>query len=69
MPNAPTAAPVTKVIAATLGAAAATIIVATVTAIWNLDTPAGVEGALATLLAFLAGYIVPAAESEVVYRP
>jgi hypothetical protein len=47
------------VVAAT--AAAATIIVVIITAITGNDVPAGVEGAIATLLAFAAGYLAPRA--------
>lgn len=53
------AAPTPKVVAAT--AAAATIIVVIITAITGNDVPAGVEGAIATLLAFAAGYLAPRA--------
>jgi hypothetical protein len=54
------AAPTPKVVAAT-AAAAATIIVVIITAITGNDVPAGVEGAIATLLAFAAGYLAPRA--------
>jgi len=50
-------APVTKVAAATAGAALATVI-CLVASIW-VDVPTGLEGALATVFAFGAGYIAP----------
>lgn len=54
----PTATPTRKVTAATLGAAAATLVVYALTAFAGADVPPGVEGALATLLAMAAGYVV-----------
>lgn len=61
-PSEPTGgAPVPKVVAATAAAAAATIIVVIIGMITGTDVPAGVEGAVATLLAFAAGYLAPRA--------
>ena len=53
-------APVAKVAAATAGAAVATVICLIIDA-FNGDAgiPTGLEGALATVLAFGAGYITP----------
>lgn len=58
-PAKPSAAPVPKVAAATAAAAAATIIVVLVNLFTDTDVPAGVEGAIATLVAFVAGYLAP----------
>lgn len=52
-------APVPKVTAATAAAALATVVVVLVSAITGKDAPTGLEGALATLLAFVAGYLTP----------
>jgi len=49
--------PVAKVTAATAGAAVATVI-CLVISIWA-DVPTGLEGALATVMAFAAGYLTP----------
>ncbi len=54
----PSPAPTRKVTAAGLGAAAATLVVWALTAFAGADVPPGVEGALATVLALLAGYVV-----------
>jgi hypothetical protein len=51
--------PVPKVAAATAAAALATVIVVLVSAITGKDAPTGLEGSLATLLAFAAGYLAP----------
>lgn len=53
----PSKAPVAKVTAATAGAAAATV-VCLIAGIW-VDIPTGLEGALATVFAFGAGYFTP----------
>jgi len=60
LPDEPTSSryPTRKVTAATLGAAVATICVLTVDTLTGVTTPTGIEGALATVLAFLGGYIV-----------
>lgn len=53
----PSRAPVAKVTAATVGAAVATA-ACLVASIWT-DVPTGLEGALATVFAFGAGYLTP----------
>jgi len=53
----PTPAP--KVVAATAAAAAATCIVVLISVLTGGQVPVGVEGAIATLLAFAAGYMTP----------
>jgi hypothetical protein len=53
------ATPAPKVVAATAAAAAATCIVVLISVVTGGQVPVGVEGALATLLAFAAGYITP----------
>lgn len=65
MADAPSPMPVRKVYAATLGAAGATIIVTLAQSIWSWDAPVGLEGAIATVLAFAAGYLTPATDAEV----
>lgn len=52
-------APVPKVAAATAAAALATVLVILVSAISGKEPPTGLEGAVATLLAFAAGYLAP----------
>lgn len=64
MSDAPSAAPVAKVAAATAAAALATVVVIVVQAATGADAPPGLEGALATLFGFLAGYLTPARDSE-----
>jgi hypothetical protein len=51
--------PVPKVVAATVAGAAATIIVVLIGVIFDAEVPAGVEGAIAVLFSFVAGYITP----------
>lgn len=60
-PAKPGAEPVPKVVAATAAAAAATIIVVAIGALTNYDIPPGLEGAIATVIAFIAGYLAPRA--------
>lgn len=55
----PSAAPVPKVAAAGAAGAAATVLVLLVQAWTGSSLPPGVEGAIATLLAFAAGYLTP----------
>lgn len=64
MPYASSAAPVAKVAAATAAAALATVAVIAVQAFTDADAPPGLEGALATIFAFLAGYLVPQAHDD-----
>ncbi len=64
MRRSPTAAPVPKVTMATAAAASATIICAVVQAIVGTDLPVGLEGALATVLAFIGGYLTPPGPRE-----
>lgn len=54
------AAPVRKVTAAGVGGAAATVAVIVLQMATGTEVPVGLEGALATLFAFVAGYITPA---------
>ena len=61
MPRSPSNTPVPKVVAAALGAAAATVVVIVVAGVTNTATPVGLEGAIATLFAFAAGYLTPPA--------
>lgn len=49
--------PTRKVTAATLGAAVASIIVTLITEFTGADLPVGVEGAIAVLVTFVAGYL------------
>lgn len=51
--------PVPKVAAATTAAALATVVIVVIEAITSADAPTGLEGALATLFAFGAGYLTP----------
>lgn len=53
------ARPVPKVTAATAAAAAATLTVIVIQSLTGSDAPVGLEGALATLFAFVAGYLAP----------
>jgi hypothetical protein len=55
----PGKAPVPKVAAATAAAALATVVVIVVQAVTKADAPVGLEGALATIFAFIAGYAAP----------
>lgn len=55
----PSALPVPKVTAATFGAGLATIIVAVIDMVTSADIPAGLEGGIATVAAFAAGYLTP----------
>lgn len=64
MNRSPSHTPVPKVVAAALGAAAATLAVWLISAAANSEPPVGVEGALATLFAFAAGYMTPPAGIE-----
>ena len=54
----PTPYPTQKVTAGTL-AAAVVAIAAWVAGLFDVEVPAGVEGALVTLLGFIAAYFVP----------
>jgi hypothetical protein len=51
--------PVPKVVAATAAGAFATIVVVLIGVVFDADVPAGIEGALAVLFAFVAGYLTP----------
>lgn len=55
----PSRAPVAKVTAATAGAAVATLIILIIQWITGDQPPVGIEGALATVLAFVSGYLAP----------
>ena len=54
----PTPQPTRKVSASALGGALATVLVLAAQAWAGLDVPPGMEGALAVLLGFAAGYLV-----------
>lgn len=60
-PDGPSRAPVPKVTAATAGAALATVCVIVVATLTGSNVPPGLEGALATVFAFIAGYLAPRA--------
>lgn len=55
----PDRTPVPKVAAATVAAALATVVVIVVKTLTGADVPVGLEGALATIFAFVAGYLAP----------
>ena len=52
-------APVPKVVAATVGAAAVTVIMVIISTATGWDIPPGLEGAVAVLITFIAGYLAP----------
>jgi hypothetical protein len=52
-------APVPKVTAATAAASLATVVVILIQAFTGANAPVGLEGAIATLFAFAAGYMAP----------
>lgn len=51
--------PVPKVAAATVAAAVATVVVIALQTLTGTEVPVGLEGALATIFAFIAGYLAP----------
>ncbi len=53
------AAPQKKVVAAGIGGAAATILVWLISVLFNLEVPAEVGAAIATVFSFVAGYLTP----------
>jgi hypothetical protein len=59
MPDSPSNAPIPKVVAAGIAGAAATVIVILIQSVTGEQAPVGLEGAIATLCAFAAGYITP----------
>lgn len=56
--NQPTPAPSTKLTAAAVGGAVATIIIVLTQTFFGITFPAGFEGAVAVLAAFVLGYFV-----------
>lgn len=54
--------PVPKVSAATTAAALATVVIIIIQGVTDTEVPVGLEGALATIFAFVAGYLAPRAE-------
>ena len=54
----PDAAPTRKVSAAALGGALATVVVWALQAFGGVEVPPGVEGAVAVIIATLAGYVI-----------
>lgn len=55
--NPESSTPQPKVIAATIGAAVSTILVYLIEAVGSTDLPTSVEGAIVTIVTFLAGYL------------
>jgi hypothetical protein len=58
--------PIRKVTAGAVGGAAITVAIWMIKAVWKIEVPAEVAGAMTVLMTFLVSYQIPAGEDDLV---
>jgi len=59
--------PIRKVTAGAVGGAAITVAIWLIKAVWKIEVPAEVAGAMTVLMTFLVSYQIPAGEDDLVH--